>query len=65
MAVLLRKARPRRCCFCRDVGLSEANYTGICVRHQALISLKVVLFFVRTRRWSHIIRLVKYVRWWE
>lgn len=64
MAVLFRKVRPRRCYFCRGVGVSEASYTGICARHQALISLKFVVFFVRTRRWSHIFRLEKCVRWW-
>lgn len=55
------KSHMRRCSFCYQVGASEATHTDICFRHQLLISLRLIVMFVRSRRF---IRLWRLLRWW-
>ena len=56
------KSHTRRCSFCYQVGASEATYADICFRHQLLISLRLIVVFVRNRRF---IRLCRLLRWWK
>lgn len=54
--------RQRRCYFCHQVSMSEATYADICLRHQLLISLRLAVLLVRTRRLRNLWQIV---RWWK
>ncbi len=58
MASFLSKARRRRCYFCRQVGASEAYDADICMRHQALISLRLLVLLARRGRFGKFWRVV-------
>ena len=62
MASLLNKACQRRCYFCHQVGASEAYYSGICVRHQLLISLRLFVLLARSGRFGKLWRVVTWER---
>lgn len=62
MTVLFRKARQRRCYFCRQVGASEAYYSDICVRHQIRISLRLFMLLARQGRFGRVWRMMG---WWS
>lgn len=54
---------PDECYFCHRTSMSEARYAGICIRHQLLISLRLlILAFARERRVSSLWQMV---RWWK
>ncbi len=60
MASLLSKAYRRRCYFCRHVGPDEAYHSDICLRHQALISLRLFVLLARCGRFGKLWRFVKW-----
>jgi len=62
MASFLSKVHRRGCYFCRRVGASEAYAADICMRHQALISLKLLVLLVRRGRFG---KFWQIVRWWK
>ena len=49
-----------RCYFCHQAGVSEACYSNICIRHQALISLRLFILLARSGRFSKLWRIVKW-----
>ena len=52
-----------RCYFCHQVDMNAATYENICLRHQLLISLRLLaLLVVRKMRLS---TLWQIVRWWK
>lgn len=60
MASLLHTARQHRCYFCHPVGASEAYESSICIRHQLLISLRLLVLLVRRGRFGKLWRVVKW-----
>ena len=60
MASLLSKACRRRCYFCRQVGPGEAYHSDICLRHQALIPLRLFVLLARRGRFGKLWRFVKW-----
>ena len=62
MARFLRKARRRRCYFCHLAGANEAYYTNICLRHQALISLRLLVLLARRGRFGKCWQIVRWGR---
>jgi hypothetical protein len=50
-----------RCYFCHQVGMGEATYAGICIRHRILISLRLLFLVARSRRLGKLRRIA---RWW-
>jgi len=56
------KSSTRRCSLCHQVDMSEATYADICLCHQLLISLRLVIMLVRGCRF---IRPWRRVRWWR
>ncbi len=50
----------RGCYFCRHVGSGEAYYSNICIRHQVLISLQLLLLLARRGRFGKFWRMVKW-----
>ena len=52
----------RRCFFCQQASMGEARYEDICIRHQILLSLRLLLLVVRkigvSRSW-------RIARWWR
>ncbi len=61
MASLLSKAR-RRCYVCHEVGVSDAYYSGICFRHQTLISLRLLVLLARRGRFGKFWQIVRWAR---
>ena len=59
MARFLRKARRRRCYFCHQAEASEAYYTNVCLRHQALISLRLLVLLARRGRFGRYWQIVR------
>jgi len=49
----------RRCYFCHQVGASEAYSTDICIRHQLLISFRLLILLARRGRFGKLWRVVK------
>ena len=62
MARFLHKARRRRCYFCRQVGPGEAYHSDICLRHQALISLRLFVLLARRGRFGKCWQIVRWGR---
>jgi len=62
MASFLRKARQRRCHFCGHVSASEAYESGICLRHQLCISLRLLFLLARQGRFGNFWRIVGWGR---
>ncbi len=61
MASFFSKAPKRsRCYFCRQAEASEAYATAICMRHQALISLRLLVLLARHGRFGKFWRFVKW-----
>lgn len=50
----------RRCYFCHQVGATEVYSTGICLRHQLLISLRLLILLARRGRFGKLWRVVKW-----
>ena len=52
-----------RCYFCKKVPAAQAIYSDVCVRHQLLLTLKLLwMVFYRQRRFKSLMQLW---RWWE
>ena len=62
MASLLNKARQRSCYFCHHVGPGEAYDSNICIRHQAQISLRLMILLACRGRFGKLWRVVKWER---
>ena len=56
--MLLKHLSRRRCYFCHRIGASEAYSTGICLRHQLLISLRLFILLARHGRFGKVWRIV-------
>lgn len=52
----------RRCFFCAHVGASEAYSATVCLRHQLLISLRLLILLARHGRFVGLWKVVK-VKW--
>lgn len=51
---------PGECYFCRRTSISEARYADICIHHQILISLRLlILSFACERRVSSLWQMVR------
>lgn len=62
MTRFLRKARRRRCYFCHQVEASEVYSSNICLRHQALISLRLLALLARRGRFGKCWQMVRWGR---
>jgi hypothetical protein len=52
MASFLNKAHHHRCYFCRQAEANEAYAANICLRHEALISLRLLVLLARRGRFG-------------
>lgn len=63
MASLLSKTRHRSSCyFCSHVSPGEAYHSGICIRHQLRISLRLFVRLARSGRFGKLWRVVTWER---
>jgi hypothetical protein len=60
MASLLNKAHRSSCYFCHQAGASQACAADICMCHQALISLRLLVLLARRGRFGKFWRFVKW-----
>ena len=59
---LLNRTRQRKCYFCHQVSANDAYSTSVCLRHQALISLRLLVLLARHGRFARIWKVVR-VKW--
>ena len=50
----------RRCYFCHQASVNEAYSTDICLRHQLLISFRLLVLLARSGRFGKLWRVVKW-----
>jgi hypothetical protein len=58
MMKLLNFYRRRRCYFCAQVSASEAYAADICLRHQLLISFRLLVLLARAGRFGQFWKVV-------
>ena len=62
MVSFLNNAYRHRCYFCHQASMNEAYSTDICIRHQLLISIRLLVLLARAGRFGQFWKIVR-VKW--